>query len=284
MQLESIPVIRALFAVRSLALCSAPAKRDQRGFLDEMTALGWMPLLRQRHVLVMGAVTEPWAARPRFTSPPPDQFAAFDTPGHVKIVWNLECVPLGTARCDLRTETRAYATDPVTLRRFRRYWRAFGLGTALLRFVALRRVKHDAEAGLPRSTLRAAIDYFAPVYACAFALGACREAFVVSRFGRPAGVALESIPLALAIGWSASRNARRAPLAPDRRLAIGLAALLLLAPLELGGVLARRRSLADYLRSQRSFAGCLFGAVLVWFAIAPLILGSVSRNSNPGKG
>jgi len=44
-----------------------------------------------------------------------------------------------------RTETRVMTTDPAARRKFRRYWSIFSPGIVLIRRVALRLTKLDAE-------------------------------------------------------------------------------------------------------------------------------------------
>jgi hypothetical protein len=93
----------------------------------------------------MGAVTRPWEANVRFTAVEPERFADFAAPGLVKIVWTLEAEPLGAALTRLRTETRVQPTDPEARRRFRRYWRWFGRGIVLIRWLLLPAIRREAE-------------------------------------------------------------------------------------------------------------------------------------------
>ena len=45
----------------------------------------------------MGAVTQPWLGDVKFHALPPEEFAAFNEPGYVKIVWMLRVNPLGAS-------------------------------------------------------------------------------------------------------------------------------------------------------------------------------------------
>jgi hypothetical protein len=56
----------------------------------------------------------------------PADFAGFDEPGYGKVAFNFLALPYGTGRCLLCTETRTATTDPLSARRFRRYWKAIG--------------------------------------------------------------------------------------------------------------------------------------------------------------
>jgi hypothetical protein len=53
--------------------------------------------------------------------------------------------PDGPSACRVVTETRIFATDPWTLRRFTSYWRVIYPGSAILRVTWLRAVKARAE-------------------------------------------------------------------------------------------------------------------------------------------
>jgi hypothetical protein len=52
----------------------------------------------------------------------------------------------GPAACTLTTETRVYATDASTRRRFALYWRVIYPGSALIRRMWLRAIAHRAQA------------------------------------------------------------------------------------------------------------------------------------------
>jgi hypothetical protein len=144
--MQSQPLVRAIFRLRALLLRADRAPRPRRGLLDETVSLGWGALaLRPGRELVMGAVTRPWEANVVFTPLPPEQFVAFAEPGMVKIVWTLEAEPLEPALTRFRTETRVLATDAAARRRFRRYWRFFGLGILLIRVLLLPAVRREAE-------------------------------------------------------------------------------------------------------------------------------------------
>jgi hypothetical protein len=92
-----------------------------------------------------GAVTQPWMADVVFRRLPPEEFAAFDDPGYVKIVWTLRADPIGDTLSVFRTETRAVATDGVARAKFRRYWSLLSPGIILIRWASLRPLKVDAE-------------------------------------------------------------------------------------------------------------------------------------------
>jgi hypothetical protein len=141
------PVIRAIFKARELALGSTPDERARpQALLPQMLALGWGILAEvPGREIVMGAVTRPWDPNPRFRALGPQQFAAFDEPDYVKIVWSLRADAVGAHESIFRTETRAVATDDLARLTFRRYWALVSPGVALIRRSSLGPLKADAE-------------------------------------------------------------------------------------------------------------------------------------------
>src|SRR5215831_10821796 len=83
--------IRAIFKGRELLLKSKPDHMiHPSGMLAMMQSFGWGVLaeLPDREI-VLGGATRPWEPNPVFRAVPPDEFAAFDEPGYVKIVFTL---------------------------------------------------------------------------------------------------------------------------------------------------------------------------------------------------
>jgi hypothetical protein len=149
LELQRSPLIRGIFRARELVM-GATVARDrtpQRPFLEEVLSLGWRILAEEPdREIVVGAVTQPWRAEVVFRGVPPEEFAAFDQAGYVKIAWTLAATPLGPRDSVFRTETRAIATDPKSRARFRRYWIVVSPGIRLIRRETLRLVKREAEA------------------------------------------------------------------------------------------------------------------------------------------
>jgi hypothetical protein len=147
LDLESSAVVRAIFKGREWLLRSQPDKTIRpRGLLAQTKSLGWGVLaeLPGREV-VMGAVTTPWDANPAFRALPTDEFAAFQEPGYVKIVWTLRADPTGNSESIFRTETRAIATGSEARKKFRWYWSFLSPGIIAIRGVMLPAVKAEAE-------------------------------------------------------------------------------------------------------------------------------------------
>ena len=147
MDLMDSAVVRAIFRGRELLMRATPTDgREPQPLIDEVLALGWGVLAQEPgREIVVGAVTQPWEAEVRFRSLPPDEFAAFNTPGFAKIAWTIRTESLGPAKSRFYTDNRVATTDPETRRRFRRYWTIVSPGVRLIRRESIRLVRADAE-------------------------------------------------------------------------------------------------------------------------------------------
>ena len=121
--------VRAIFKAREVILGSEPDPVARpHGLLAFAKSIGWGVLAEvPGREVVMGAVTQPWEPNVIFRGLPPDEFAAFNEPGYVKIIWSLRADPVSPTESIFRTETRVVATDPVARARFRRYQDYFGV-------------------------------------------------------------------------------------------------------------------------------------------------------------
>jgi hypothetical protein len=148
MDLARSPAIRAIFKARELILRASPEDRLQPGgLLRQVRSLGWMVLAESPgREIVVGAVTKPWEPNVTFRGIAPEEFAQFDEPDYVKIVWMLRADPLGQTHSLFRTETRVTTTDAAARAKFRRYWAFFSPGIVLIRWLTLAPLKRDAEA------------------------------------------------------------------------------------------------------------------------------------------
>lgn len=162
--LLQLPLVRAIFKAREIAMGATPDSRPQPGGLLAATlALGWGVLAEvPDREIVVGAVTKPWEADVIFRALPPGDFAAFAEPGFVKIVWTLRADPIDDGRTVFRTETRAIATDAAARARFRRYWAFASPGIALIRRLSLGPLRAEAERraqeGAPGAIMDGAAD------------------------------------------------------------------------------------------------------------------------------
>jgi hypothetical protein len=147
MDLQRSRIIRVIFKSREWIMGSeAGGDLETQAFVPQMLAIGWGKLAEiPDREIVMGAVTQPWKADVVFRALPPEEFAAFQTPDYVKIVWTLRVDPAGHGESIFRTETRVATTSPGARAKFRRYWSLVSPGIVLIRRVSLGLVKTDAE-------------------------------------------------------------------------------------------------------------------------------------------
>ena len=145
--LQQSPIARVIFRAREVILGSEPdAAARPNGLLALTKSLGWRVLAEVLgREVVMGAVTQPWEADVTFRGLPPDEFAAFNEPGYVKIAWTLRADPIASTESVFRTETRAIATDAAARARFRRYWSFLSPGIIVIRSMMLHPLKAEAE-------------------------------------------------------------------------------------------------------------------------------------------
>lgn len=150
LDIQRSPIVRGIFLLRTLPslLRGEPQSDSSRGLLAETLAIGWRVLAEvPDREIVVGAVTQPWEPVVTFHPLPPDEFAAFNEPGYAKIVWTLAADPLDPKESMFITRTRVATTDPMARERFRQYWAIFSPGILIIRYVALRLVKAEAERG-----------------------------------------------------------------------------------------------------------------------------------------
>jgi hypothetical protein len=153
MDLTQSSMVRAIFRMREIVLGAEPdtATRPQ-GVVAFTTSIGWGVLAEvPGRELVMGAVTQPWKANVVVRSLPSGEFAAFNEPDYVKIVWTLRADPVDSVQSVFRTETRAVATDTEARRKFRRYWSFLSPGIIMIRWLSLGPLKADAERRATRA-------------------------------------------------------------------------------------------------------------------------------------
>lgn len=130
--------------------------------------------------------------------------------------------------------------------------------------------------------LRAALAYFAVVFAVGFALGIVRVLALVPVVGERSAELME-LPLMLAASVGAAHWICRRLRVPPRaapRLAMGAIALCLLLAVEFTVVLQLRGlSIAQYLDARDPVSGGAYAATLLAFALAPWWLGRRDRRT-----
>lgn len=145
--LQSPPLVQGIFWLRGKMLGARGAARwRSQGLAADLLRMGWGRLAEEpdRYVIA-GATCQPWVPDVVFTPIPADRFEAFAEPDQVKIVWTLEVEPIETGRSRFATETRAVATDESARLKFRRYWRVFGIGIRMIRWLLLPAIRREAE-------------------------------------------------------------------------------------------------------------------------------------------
>jgi hypothetical protein len=149
LDLQSALLIKAIFYARAVPsmLKGEPFRPEgSRGILDETLAQGFGVLAEDTgREIVIGAYCQPWLADVEFRPLPPEEFAAFDEPGFVKIAVSLAAEPLGEGSTRFVTRTRAVATDAEARRKFRRYWSRMSAGIILIRWFFLPLLKKQVE-------------------------------------------------------------------------------------------------------------------------------------------
>lgn len=117
---------------------------------DVATKTSFLVLAEEPNEIVLGTlVAAPRGWRPR-DKPTPNGFKALivtaNAPGFASAAMNFRIEDAGPAGCVLTTETRVYATDSSTRRRFAPYWRVIYPGSALIRRMWLRAIARRAES------------------------------------------------------------------------------------------------------------------------------------------
>ena len=97
-----------------------------------------------RELLVGTAVLAPEDWRPKQQVLPED-FKIIDQEGFALATMNFLIQETGPESCVLSTETRVYATDPASLRKFARYWRMIYPGSAVIRRMWLRAIRANGD-------------------------------------------------------------------------------------------------------------------------------------------
>jgi hypothetical protein len=128
---------------------------DTKPILDVALASGFLLLAEEpdRELLIGTVIAAPAdavrAARegrtPRLDAA---RFLALDQPGFVRAVMNFRATPDEDGWTVVTTETRVFAPDAPTVRRFRPYWRVIYPGSAIIRRMWLRAIRSKVEEGV----------------------------------------------------------------------------------------------------------------------------------------
>jgi hypothetical protein len=118
--------------------------------------------------------------------------------------------------------------------------------------------------------------YFALVFGAGFVLGSVRVPFLVPRFGVRLAELFEMPAMFVVILFAARYVLERfaLPRSVPVRLGVGLVALCLLAAAELMfAFLLQGQPIGQYIASRDPVSGSVYAAMLVLFALMPLLLG-----------
>jgi len=118
-----------------------------RPILDVATTSGFIYLADDppRELVVGTVVVAPRQRTPRVLTP--DVFRRQLAPGYALAAMNFYVSPDGRGGSVISTETRVYANDASSRRKFARYWRIIYPGSSLIRFMWLRAIERRAAAG-----------------------------------------------------------------------------------------------------------------------------------------
>ena len=111
--------------------------------LDVALRSGFLELQSSEREIVVGSVViKPAGAKLPMS---PDEFRTLQAPGCAKAVMNFRVEQSPLAMCVATTETRVWASDDTTRRRFALYWWTIRLGSGLIRRMWLRAIRRRAE-------------------------------------------------------------------------------------------------------------------------------------------
>jgi hypothetical protein len=120
---------------------------ERKPLLEVATRTTFLQLAEEpdREIVVGTLVVAPRGAV--IGKPTPAAFKALERPGFAKAAMNFRVEADGAGGSLLSTETRVYATDGASKRRFAAYWRVIYPGSALIRRMWLRAIVRRAESG-----------------------------------------------------------------------------------------------------------------------------------------
>lgn len=147
------PVINTLFAVRDLPNRVARRLGGEPGVPENLAfpnipdvGPGWVRLGEEEgRELVLGAIGKFWRRDYGARTFEPEEFAAFDEPGYLKLAVSSRVEPVGYDQSRLHYEARVEATDDEARRQFVRYWKVISPGNDVIVRRALQRIKAEAE-------------------------------------------------------------------------------------------------------------------------------------------
>jgi hypothetical protein len=148
---ELSPLVFIMLNLRELpAILTGRASRtkaEQKPFLNQMYEGGFIPLEETEDEIIFGLVGQFWkltgGEEPSGLTNA-QEFLAFNQTDFAKVTANLYVQSAGEGSL-LSTETRIWAPDDQTHKKFAFYWRLISLGSGWIRVLWLRAIKRRAE-------------------------------------------------------------------------------------------------------------------------------------------
>jgi hypothetical protein len=143
------PLLSASMWIRDLParLLGKSAPPPPRLVMSEIELPGWLSLGEQpNREIAFGAVGKFWRPVIEWRAVAPADFVGFAEPGWGKIAANFTVAPYGASHTLLSYQCRTATTDPVSHRRFVRYWWLIRPFVAHVMRATLNAIKTDAEA------------------------------------------------------------------------------------------------------------------------------------------
>lgn len=151
-----VPLFRSLLWIRTLpmrlTIRGGLRFANTRPLLEQLLGAGFTLLAEEANrELVVGRVGQFWklwgGSSPQFSEL--EEFLTFDLANYAKVATNFYLDPRYRRSCvKLSTETRIYATDSISRKKFATYWRVIYPGSALSRRELLKAIKRRAERAL----------------------------------------------------------------------------------------------------------------------------------------
>lgn len=142
--LGNVPLVRLLMALRSIPASFVPRRRSAGADCSigaaDFTLIADVP----GDEFVFGIMGRFWTPAGGVVATTAADFHRPPPAGLAQGFWNFRVTACATDS-ELSTETRVRCGDPVTRRRFLRYWRVIRLGSGAIRTSALRHIRRSAE-------------------------------------------------------------------------------------------------------------------------------------------
>jgi hypothetical protein len=148
------PVIRALFAVRTLPSRLAGREVETAALrIDDIAGIGrpgFRILAESDAEVAVGAIGKVWKLDIPFADvEDAETYARFSETGYAKVAWSLRALSRGAHRARIVVEVRVSATDEESWSRFRQYFRVIGPASRFIRRQVLGSLARDL--GIPEA-------------------------------------------------------------------------------------------------------------------------------------